>query len=123
MIRRRDFLAAVGAGAALATVRQAEADDARPRKIAIITTVWTYQSHAQHMGGRFLVGYPRGGRWHRPPLKVVSLCVDQKPEGDLSARRAAEHGFTIYPTIAEALRCGGDKLAVDGVVIIGEHGN
>ena len=75
------------------------------------------------MGDRFLVGYPRDGRWHKPPIKVVSLYVDQRPEGDLSADRAAEHGFTVYPTIAEALRCGGDRLAVDGVVIIGEHGD
>src|SRR5437899_7379597 len=29
----------------------------------------------------------------------------------------------IYPTIAEALTLGGSKLAVDGVVIVGEHGN
>jgi hypothetical protein len=29
----------------------------------------------------------------------------------------------IYPTIAEALTCGTGKLAVDGVVIVGEHGN
>lgn len=92
------------------------------RKIAIVTTVWTYQSHAQHMGDRFLVGYPRHGRWHRPPIQVVSLYVDQKPEGDLSAQRAKDHGFSVYPTIAEALRCGGSELAVDGVVIIAEHG-
>src|SRR5262249_53075050 len=32
-------------------------------------------------------------------------------------------GFPIYPTIAEALRCGGEKLAVDAVLIIGEHGD
>ena len=29
----------------------------------------------------------------------------------------------IYPTIAEALTLGGGKLAVDGVVLVGEHGN
>ena len=29
----------------------------------------------------------------------------------------------MYPTIAEALRCGGDKLAVDAVLMIGEHGD
>ena len=28
----------------------------------------------------------------------------------------------MYPTIAEALRCGGDKLAVDAVLSIVEHG-
>jgi hypothetical protein len=80
-------------------------------------------SHAQHIGDRFLVGYPREGQWHRPDMKVVSLYVDQKPEGDQSAERAKEFGFTVYPTIAETLRCGGNKLAVDAVLIIGEHGN
>ena len=34
----------------------------------------------------------------------------------------ASFGFKVYPTIAEALRCGGHKLAVDAVLIIGEHG-
>jgi hypothetical protein len=28
----------------------------------------------------------------------------------------------IYPTIAEALTPGGSELAVDGVLLIGEHG-
>lgn len=141
MFDRRQFFAAGGAMLAglpaLADLHQAWADEpanntsspadeqaqAAPKRIAIITTVWTYLSHAQHMGDRFLVGYPRNGSWHKPPLKVVSLYVDQRPEGDLSRQRATQHGFKIFPSIAEALRCGGDKLAVDGVVIIGEHGN
>jgi hypothetical protein len=92
------------------------------KKLAIITTVWQYQSHAQHMGDRFLVGYPWEGRWHRPALQVVALYVDQKPGGDQSAERARTFGFSAYPTIAEAVRCGGSELAVDGVLIIGEHG-
>ena len=98
--------------------------DSAPRKrMAIVATIWTYLSHAQHMGDRFLVGYPFEGRWHRPPIDVVSLYVDQKPAGDQSEERARSFGFTIYPTIAEALRCGGDRLAVDAVLIIGEHGD
>lgn len=121
MITRRSFLAA--AGLAPFAAASALGEPVPRKKIAIMATVWTYQSHAQHMGDRFLVGYPRGGKWYRPPIDVVSLYVDQKPEGDLSAKRAAEHGFKVYPTIAEALRCGGDRLAVDGVVIIAEHGN
>jgi hypothetical protein len=91
--------------------------------MAIITTEWRYLSHAQHMGDRFLVGYPMNGRWHEPALQVVSLYVDQTPAGDLSRQRAAEFGFTIYPRVAAALRCGGDRLAVDAVLIIGEHGS
>ena len=93
------------------------------RKLAIITTVWEWRSHANHMGERFLCGYPRDGRWHRPAFDVAGVYVDQFPEeGDLSRHRATEFGFTIYPTIAQALRLGGDRLAVDGVLLIGEHG-
>jgi hypothetical protein len=96
----------------------------QPRKrLAIITTAWRYLSHAQHMGDRFLVGYPWQGKWHRPAIDVVALYVDQKPKDDQSAERAREFGFKVYPTIAEALRCGGQKLAVDAVLIIGEHGD
>jgi hypothetical protein len=93
------------------------------KRIAIVATVYRYLSHAQHIGDRFLVGYPRDGAWHKPDMKVVSLYVDQKPDGDQSAARAKEFDFQVYPTIAEALRCGGSTLAVDAVLVIGEHGN
>ena len=92
------------------------------QRVAVVTTVYHYLSHGQHIGDRFLIGYPREGRWHKPDVKVVSLYVDQKPEGDLSGARAAEFGFRVYPTIAETLRCGGDQLAADAVLIVGEHG-
>ena len=93
------------------------------KRIAVVTTIYRYLSHAQHFADRFLVGYPKEGRWHRPDMRVVSLYVDQKPEGDQSIDRAREFGFSVYSTIAEALRCGGDKLAVDAVLLIGEHGD
>jgi hypothetical protein len=92
------------------------------KRLAIVTTIYRYLSHAQHIGDRFLVGYPRGGKWHRPNMKVVSLYVDQKPEGDQSAERAKEFGFQVYPTIAQTLRCGGSRIAVDAILLIGEHG-
>jgi hypothetical protein len=94
-----------------------------PKRIAIVATIYRYLSHAQHIGDRFLIGYPRDGRWHKPDMKVVSLYVDQRPQGDQSEARAREFGFTVYPTVAEALRCGGDRLAVDAVLLIGEHGD
>ena len=91
-------------------------------RIAVVATIYRYLSHAQHMVDRFLIGYPYGGRWQRPDCKVVSLYVDQRPEGDQSQDRAREFGFRVYPTISEALRCGGSELACDAVLIIGEHG-
>ena len=93
------------------------------KRIAVITTIYRYLSHAQHFADRFLVGYPRQGRWHRPDMKIVSLYVAQRPEGEQGQDRAREFGFAVYPTIAEALRCGGDELAVDAVLLIGEHGD
>jgi hypothetical protein len=112
---RRGFLQT----AALAPVAYAQ----RPKRIAIVATIYKYLSHAQHIGDRFLIGYPFAGEWHKPNVEVVSLYVDQKPDGDLSTARAKEFGFKVYPTIAEAVCCGGSKLAVDAVLIIGEHGD
>lgn len=115
MLTRRNFLETAALAAA--------APAGRPVRVAIIATIYRMQSHAQHMGDRFLVGYPYGGVWRKPNVKVVSLYVDQKPEGDLSAERAREFGFQVYPTIPEALRCGGRELAADAVLIIAEHGD
>lgn len=130
MLTRRDFLGALGAGAGFGTglvgstlVTAAEPAGGPKKKMAVVTTEWRDRSHAWHMAERFLVGYPVQGKWHQPPFEVVSAYVDQFPAGDLSRSRADEFGFKIYPTIAEAVRAGGDKLAVDAVLVIGEHGN
>jgi hypothetical protein len=117
-----EFSAVIGAPRGAAT-RSTTTTWSAPKEIAVITTIYTYLSHSQHMVDRLIVGYPHHGLWHKPSVRVVALYVDQRPDGDLSAQRAAEHGFTIFPTIAETLRRGGDKLSVDGVLIIGEHGN
>ena len=95
----------------------------RRKRMAIVTTEWRYHCHAWHMAERFLVGYPTQGHWHEPELEVVSAYVDQFPEKDLSRQRSEEFGFPIYDSVAEALRCGGPELAVDAVLLIGEHGD
>jgi len=57
-------------------------------------------------------------------MDLVSLYVDQHPKGDLTPDRAKRFpGMKVYNTIAEALTQGGSKLAVDGVVLVGEHGD
>jgi hypothetical protein len=96
---------------------------ARP-KLAAITTVFFKYSHTQHIVDRFLDGYGWNGTHHHPPMDLVSLYVDQVGANDLSRERAARHpSMKIYPTIAEALTLGTGKLAVDGVVLVGEHGD
>src|SRR5215204_2594944 len=112
MLTRRQFIGTAGAALTGATLARGDEPPARKRKrMAVVTTEWRYRSHAWHMAERFLVGYPNQGKWHQPPFDVVAAYVDQFPEGDLSRKRAAEFGFTIYPSIAETLRAGGDKLA------------
>lgn len=95
----------------------------RPKIAAVVTTYFKY-SHAQHIVDRFLDGYGWNGTYHYPPMDLVSLYVDQVGGNDLSRERAARHpSMKIYPSIAEALTLGGSKLAVDGVVLIAEHGH
>ncbi len=94
-----------------------------PKRLAVLATVYRARAHAQHFCDRFVVGYPYQGRWYRPNTEIVSLYVDQHPVNDQSVDRAREFGFDIYPGVAEALRCGSDRLAVDAVLIMAEHGD
>jgi hypothetical protein len=92
-------------------------------KIAAVVTEYRKFAHAQHIVDRFLEGYGWNGRHHRPEMDMVSLYVDQFPETDLSRERAARFPqMKIFPTIADALTLGGNDLAIDGVLLIGEHG-
>ena len=97
--------------------------DKAPKKLAVVTTAYYYLSHAYHLCGRFLNGYLRDGKMHYPDFAVAGMFVEQAGPGDLSKEHARKHGFTLYPDIASALTLGRDKLAVDGVLLIGEHGD
>lgn len=94
-----------------------------PKKLAVITTAYHYLSHAYHICGRFLNGYLRRGRLHYPDFGIAGMYVEQTREGDLSRGLARAHGFTLFPDIAGALTLGNKDLAVDGVLLIAEHGD
>lgn len=119
---RRSFLLSSAATAALTFVPLRGANATPRKKIALIGTEVRRLSHAQHFLDRFLLGYAWNGGWRRPEVDLVSLYIDQFPPGDLARATAQRHGVPIFSTIAEALTLGGTKLAVDGVVVIGEHG-
>jgi len=120
-LSRRSFLVSTASAAALLGA-PIHAAPTRRKTIALIGTEVRLHSHAQHFIDRFLVGYGWNGGWRRPELDLVSLYIDQHPQGDLSLTTAARHKVPIYPTVAEALTRGTGKLAVDGVVVIAEHG-
>ncbi|MDR3637562.1 MAG: hypothetical protein P4L84_27400 [Isosphaeraceae bacterium] len=124
---RRQFLEITGAAAALPAVVNAAAPegDHRPR-IAALASVYYYLSHAYHIVGRFLDGFVvyDGKGIHRPDYEIASLFIEQVDDAtDLGRAKAKRHGVRLSPTIKDALTLGTGKLAVDGVLLIAEHGD
>ena len=122
MLTRRSFLATTTAAFATSALGALPVSSQR-KKVAFLGTVVTQHSHAQHFLDRHTLGYTWGGKWVAPRFDVASVYIDQFPKDDLARERIERHKLRQFPSIAEALTLGGDKLAVDGVVIIGEHGN
>jgi hypothetical protein len=130
MFDRRRFLVTSGAAASASSLAALGApalfanEDAPRKKIAFLGTVVYRHSHAQHFLDRHCMGYTWGGRWQAPRFDVASVYIEQKvKEGDLAQQRIAKYGLKEYSTIHDALTLGTSKLAVDGVVIIAEHGD
>lgn len=139
-LSRRKFMASAAAAGLSLTPGEADADQApleapplsrtRPAKLSIkgrkplacITTVYRPLSHAYHIAGRFVHGYALNSRLHVPKQYLHSVFVHQTPDNDLSSDLAREHGVKVTRSIEDALTSGG-KLAVEGVLLIGEHGN
>jgi hypothetical protein len=91
--------------------------------VAFICNVYYNQSHADMLGTKIFLGYPMDEGLIKSRLKIVSVWIDQIGSNDIGVRIAKMNDATIYPTIAGALTLGGDKLAVDAVIYIGEHGD
>ncbi len=121
-LHRRGFLRAAGAGlCVLPSVARAAGQ--RRKRIAFLGTVVHTHSHAQHFLDRLATGYTWKGAWVGPRLEIASVYIDQFPENDLARQRIAKYKLRQVPSIADALTLGTSTLAVDGVVIIGEHGD
>lgn len=120
-LNRREMLATSLISLQFAVKTSAKAEQPR-KKVAFLGTEIRLHSHAQHFLDRMTLGYSWESGWQMPRVEVASLFVDQAPDGDLTPDRVSRHKLRQYPTIAEALTQGGSKLAVDGVVLIAEHG-
>ncbi|MBM3822728.1 MAG: hypothetical protein FJ404_07580 [Verrucomicrobia bacterium] len=92
------------------------------KRVAFLGTEVRTHSHSQHFLDRLTYGYGWRGGWQHPRVDVASVFIDQFPEGDLTPGRVRRHGLKLFPSVTEALTLGTGKLAVDGVVIIAEHG-
>lgn len=124
---RRRFLssasaAGLAAGVSLGSTSKLWAAETVVKPVAGVVTIYQENSHADVLIGKILEGWKQDGG-PGPALKLVSLYVDQFPKSDLSVGLAAKHGFRLCKSIDEALTLGTGRIAVEGVLSVGEHGN
>ncbi len=91
--------------------------------LAAVVTEYRHNSHADVIVSRLLLTDTLDGLGPDRPLKLASLYTDQKPASDISRLLAASHRFPIKSKIADALTLGTGRLAVDGVLLVAEHGD
>ena len=110
-------LTGIAAGAVSQTAQK------RPR-IACLVSYWGAPgSHADWIITKLLDGYWWQGAHTPSRVDVVSVYIHQLEESGLGQKVCKSKGIPIFNTVGEAVTLGGKELAVDGVVIVGEHGN
>jgi hypothetical protein len=115
---RDDNITKISEGATQASSSQ----DGPPRVAFISNTYWNL-SHPDVIGTKLFAGLPTDDGMVKPDIKIVSMHIAQIGPNDTGVRIANMNGTVLFPTIADALTLGGDKLAVDGVIYVGEHGD
>lgn len=93
------------------------------KKIAAIITTYFPNSHADVIATKFMKGYPTDEKHRMPRVDLVSIYIDQIDGRDIGVGLADECNVPIYPSIRQALTLDDNELAVDGVLLIGEHGD
>lgn len=125
---RREMLGMAGlvgltalAGNAAAAFPQTQQN--RPR-IAVLVSYWAYtRSHADWIVNKLIDGYWWDGAYTPSRVEVVSVYIHQLEESQLGQKVAKAKNIPVFKTVGEAVTLGGKELAVDGVVIVAEHGN
>ena len=94
-----------------------------PLRIAAVVTTFFARSHAGVLVPKFLRGFPTDDGLIPPRTSIASLYIDQIHEQDVGRQLAQEHGVPLFESVRAALTLGGPELAVDAVLLIGEHGD
>lgn len=96
-------------------------------QVAAIVTSYYHNSHADVLVSRMFQGHMLNGTGRFPKLKLASLYTDQiqtEPAyKDVSRAMVAKYMLPLYDNISDALTLKTGKLAVDGVLLIAEHGS
>ena len=128
LLTRREMLAMTGvAGIAALTAISPNAVAQTPQKrprIACLVSYWGLPtSHADWIINKLLDGYWWHGAFTPSRVEVVSVYLHQFDTSLLGQKVCRAQNVPIYKTVGEAVTLGGSELAVDGVVIVCEHGN
>ena len=125
-ITRRDWLTSVAAttlGSGLASFAFADAaKPIKPKSVAAVVTAYEKGLHADVLLGKILEGWKQDGG-AGPALKLASMYVEQFTDKDLARSMAKKYDVRLFDTIEKAVTVGGDRIPVDGVISIGEHGS
>ncbi len=96
---------------------------AQPFRVAAIVTTFFPNSHASVLLSKFLHGFPTDDGLIPPRTQIASLYIDQIHQQDIGRQLAHQFDIPLYQSIRAALTLGGPELAVDAVLLIGEHGD
>lgn len=128
MFSRRQMLGIAGIAGLTAFAGNAAAaafpntQQSQPR-IAVLASYWAYtRSHADWIVNKLIDGYWWDGAYMPSRVDVVSIYIHQHDASLLGQKVAKAKGIPVFKTVAEAVTLGGKELAVDGVVIVAEHG-
>src|SRR5215470_12462824 len=117
---RREFLySAASMGSAMALPNKSQ--PYKP-KLAVILTSYGAGSHGLCYCTKFLEGKQFDDHFEEPRCEVVAIHLKEISSDDVGVATAQKHNVPMYPSVATALCQGGNELAVDGVVVVGEHG-
>jgi len=125
---RREMLGITGmAGLAALTGISTDAaghtQQQKPR-IAVLASYWgATRSHADWLVNKLIDGYWWQGAYTPSRVEVASIYLHQHDTSLLGQKVAKAKGIPVFKTVSEAVTLGGKELAVDGVVIVAEHGD
>ena len=92
------------------------------KSVAAAVTIYRAGSHADVILGKILEGWKQDGG-KGPALKLAGVYIDQFPNDEMGRAICAKYGVPIFDSIEKAITLDQDRIAVDGVISIGEHGD
>jgi len=128
LFTRREMLGMVGMAGVAALTDTAlgavpQAQQKRPRLACLVSFWGAPGSHADWIIDKLMDGYWWKGAHTPSRVEVVSVYLHQFDTSLLGQRVCKAKNIPIFKTVGEAITLGGNELAVDGVVLVGEHGN